>query len=116
MTLLLFLSGILLVVSGGVKMHSGARARLGPQPLTLLELLAGGLLCVGASMGLATALLWLVFIPLGPVLVVGSSLHFWSRMSEHRRRRDVTEARRLETYVKYLAQAGTDEDPPDQVR
>ena len=105
MTGLLVLTGLLLLVSGGVKLRSGERARLGVQPLTLLELLAAGLLCLGAAGGLGAASISLVLVPACTGLVIVSSVHFWSRLRAHRRRRELTEARRLETYVRYLAGA-----------
>ena len=105
MTGLLVLTGLLLLVSGGVKLRSGRRARLGAQPLTLLELLAAGVLCVGAAGGLGSAPISVVLVPVCTILVLVSSMHFWTRLSAHRTRRELTEARRLETYVKYLAGA-----------
>jgi len=110
---LLVLTGLLLLVSGAVKLRSGHRAGLGLQPLTLLELLSAGVLCLGAAAGLAAAPIAAVLVPMGTVLVVASSVHFWTRLSAHRRQREITEARRLETYVKYLSRAddGAAQDP-----
>lgn len=110
MTVLLVLTGAMLLVSGAVKVRSGARGRIGIQPLSLLELLCGFLWCGAAALGLGgtPTALWLV--PAGIFLVIASSVLFSTRMNAYLRRRAESEARRLEAYVKYLHAA---QEPPE---
>jgi uncharacterized membrane protein YqgA involved in biofilm formation len=106
MTALLFMTGVLLLVSGGVKVRSGLRAGLGVQPLTYLELLASVLWCIAAAAGLGTSGAGIWFVPAGVLLVLASSVLFSLRMTEYRRRRAESEGSRLENYVNYLSGTG----------
>lgn len=111
-TALLVLTGLLLLVSGAVKARAGLRAGLGIQLLTLVELAAALVWCGGAAVGAGTVGAGAFFVPVGVLLVLVSSAHFWTRMSAYRRERAQSEARRLENYVKYLAGAD-DVSQPD---
>jgi uncharacterized membrane protein YqgA involved in biofilm formation len=103
MTALLFMTGVLLLVSGGVKVRSGLRAGLGVQPLTYLELLASVLSCIAAAAGLGTSGAGIWVVPAGVLLVLVSSVLFSMRLTEYRRRRAESEGSRLENYVKYMS-------------
>jgi hypothetical protein len=103
MTALLFMTGVLLLVSGGVKVRSGLRAGMGVQPLTYLELLASVLWCFAAGAGLGTSPAGIWFVPAGVLLVLASSVLSSMRMTEYRRRRVESEGSRLESYVKHLS-------------
>jgi hypothetical protein len=103
MTALLVMTGVLLLVSGGVKVRSGLRAGLGVQPLTHLELLASVVWCFAAGGGLGASGAGIWFVPAGVLLVLASSVLFSLRMTEYRRRRAESEGSRLENYVNYLS-------------
>ena len=103
MTALLLMTSVLLLLSGAIKIRSGARAGPRIPILALLELLsgaAGGVVAV-AGFGASGAAPWLV--PWGVFLVVVSSTIFAVRLSAHGRHRAETEGGRLATYVKYLS-------------
>jgi len=100
---LLVLTAILLVLSGAFKLRAAARGGIGLHLLSVLELLAGvGLVVrmtappvpVEQGMGAAVGAV---------VLIVASSVHLARRLAGKRRLRGLTEARRLESYVKLQA-------------
>lgn len=105
MAALLLLTGALVALSGGIKLRAAHRVGLGAQPLSLLELFVGLALAVLAMAGPAAAGAARLMVPMGLVLVVASSLLFSARHREARRRRALTEGKRLEAYVKYLSRA-----------
>ncbi len=93
---------MLLLTSALVKLRTSSRAGLGLHLPSLLELLAAlcvGVLSVSGSLVGGTGL-WVVVGSV--VLVVGSSVHLGRVLTRRHRLRELTEARRLETYVRYL--------------
>jgi protein-S-isoprenylcysteine O-methyltransferase Ste14 len=109
--LLLVITGVLLLISGGVKARAATRAHMGVPLLSLLELFTGVAVSLLAMAGPAAAGAARLLVPLGVLLVVASSLIFSAQHRELRRRRSLTEAKRLESYVKYFSRA--DEIDPD---
>lgn len=97
------MTGVLLLVSGGVKIRAGARARMGVPLLSLLELFTGVAVGLLAMVGPAAVGAARLLVPLGVFLVVASSLVFSAQHREVRQRRARTEAKRLESYVKYFS-------------
>lgn len=100
---LLALTAVLLLVSGAVKLRAAARAKVGLHLFSLLEILAGALLFLvmmavplAGEQGLAVA-------TGATLLIVVSSVHLGSRLRHQRHLRDLTEGRRLESYVKYMS-------------
>lgn len=97
------LLAVLLVASALVKLRAGERAGLGLHLPSLLELLSAvciGLLVVSGSMTPRIGL-WAALVT--GTLVVGSSIHLSRRLAHQRRIRELTEGRRLETFVRYLS-------------
>jgi hypothetical protein len=105
---LLFSMALLMGVSGAVKARSSARLGLGSPVGALVELVAAvGLAFVAVSAGAGTRIgPWLAVG--GLILTLGSSVRHASRMREHRRRRDATEERRLEAYLRIRTSGGGD--------
>ena len=103
----LLMAGLLLV-SGLVKLRAGERAQLGLHLPSVLEALAA--LCIGglAVTGSVTPARGLWATACAALLVVGSSLHLWRRLAARRELRERTEARRLETFVRYLSESDSD--------
>jgi hypothetical protein len=100
---LLLLTGALVLLSGGIKLRAGRRVDLPVQPLSLLEVFVGLALCLLAMAGPAAAGAARLMVPMGVVLVIVSSLLFSARHREAQRRRALTEAKRLEAFVKYFS-------------
>jgi len=109
MTALLVLTALLLVVSGVIKLRAGGRAEIGLHPLSLIELVAGVGLMVRVIAGSVTAGQGMGAAVGAVVLIVVSSLHLGRRLAHKRRLRDLTEGRRLESFVKL--QAGIQDEP-----
>ncbi|MDA0329906.1 MAG: hypothetical protein O2958_12975 [Gemmatimonadetes bacterium] len=99
--LLLFLTGAMLAVSGGVKLKAMSKAGLGLAPLALLEMIAAVALA-GSSVSDTFAvpgMRWAV--PLGVLLLLVSSVSHALRLKQHRQRRAETEGGRLQNFLKY---------------
>ncbi len=111
MTPLLLLTSVLLVLSGLIKIRSGARTGRGLPVVALLEIAvavgAAGLAFSGPSAAGAAA--WVV--PAGVLLVVLSSASHVHHMSAHRRMREESLGDRLATHVKYPVGRGGESDP-----
>ena len=109
MSVLLFLTSAILLMSGALKVRSTARAGLGQTPLAPLEIVASLGLAISAlpGGGSAPTAPWAV---LGAFLLlfVSSTAHAF-RIKAHHERRSETEAGRLANYVKYMSSA--EEDP-----
>ncbi|NIN10318.1 MAG: hypothetical protein GTN62_03230 [Gemmatimonadales bacterium] len=105
MGLLLLLVGLLAAISGGLKLRQRVRSTLGLSRLAVAELVVGVLVVLGSGLGLSrTGAGWWVVIPT-LLLVFASSIHQGRRVVEHRKRRDRSEALRLELYLKSRDQA-----------
>lgn len=97
---LLFSVAVLLVVSGAVKARSASRLGLGSPILALTELLVAVMLAAVAVSGALGSVLgpWLAIGGVG--LVLGSSVRHALAVRDQRRRREASEARRLESYLR----------------
>lgn len=106
---LLFSVAVLLVVSGAVKARSASRLGLGPPILALTELFVAVILAAVAVSGAFGAVLgpWLAMA--GVALVLGSSVRHALAVRDKRRRRDASEARRLEVYLSVAQAQESDE-------
>ncbi|MDH5758982.1 MAG: hypothetical protein OEZ65_05285 [Gemmatimonadota bacterium] len=103
MTLLFFLAGFLLLVSGIVKVRGATRVGREFPVIPLAEALVGVVLpfwalatAPGPGFGLAVLLGALA-------LVLFSSAHHAAKIREATRRREDSEGARLQTYVKYYS-------------
>ena len=96
---LLFSVAVLLVASGAIKARSASRLGLGPPILALAELFVAVVLAAVAVSGALGGTLgpWLAVAGVGLVFV--SSGRQALAVRDRRRRREATEARRLETYL-----------------
>lgn len=117
---MLVATGLLLLGSAWAKWRAGTRMGTGVQPLTLLEILTGILALALSGAGPLGAGAARLLVPTGVLLLFVSSGVFFRRLRDERRRRALSESRRLEAFVKYLHQAqasdeeaGDDELPPD---
>lgn len=105
MGLLLLLVGLLAAISGGLKVRERVRSTLGLSRLAVAELVVGVLVVLGSGLGLSrTGVGWWVVTPT-LILVFVSSFHQGRRVVEHRKRREQSEALRLELYLKSHDQA-----------
>lgn len=106
---LLFSVAVLLVVSGAVKARAASRLGLGPPILALTELLLAVVLAGVAVSGALGAVLgpWLAMA--GLALMLGSSVRHALAVRDRRRRREASEARRLETYLRVARAQESDE-------
>jgi len=103
MIALLILTGVLMGVSGLVTIRTATRMNPGVPVLSLLEIVAGGVLVVVAMFARPTPDGGFRLVVGGvSVVVVLSVAQAW-RVAARRREREDSEARRLVTYVKYLA-------------
>lgn len=103
---LLFSMALLIGASGAVKARSSARLGVGVPIGVLAELFVGvGLAVVAVVAGTGAAIgPWLAVG--GLILTLASSVRHATRMREHRRRRDATEGRRLEAYLRIRTPGG----------
>lgn len=106
---LLFSVAVLLVVSGAVKARSASRLGLGPPILALTELFVALALAGVAVSGALGGVLgpWLAMA--GVALVLGSSVRHALAVRHQRRRREASEARRLEAYLRLARAQESDE-------
>ena len=111
MTPLLILTAILLAVSGAFKLRAAARAELGLHSFSLLELVAAVALMVLTMAASLSAEQGFGAVVAAVVLIVVSSWHLGKSLGRRRRLRGLTEGRRLETYVKYMADIPEDPGP-----
>ncbi len=112
MTALLGIAAVLLVGSSLLKLRAAERAKLGLHFPSILELLAG--LGIGASMLGGGPNVDIAFrLALGAVtLVLVSSVSMVLKLSVRRREGDESEGARLFTYVNYLSQQTSRDEPP----
>ncbi len=97
---MLFSVAVLLVLSGAVKARASVRLGLGTPIFSLLELLVAVILAglaMGATAGSAAGV-WLAAA--GVALLLGSSVHHAGVVRDRRRRREASEARRLEAFLR----------------
>lgn len=99
MTALLFMTAALLLASALVKLRSAARIGIGLHLFSILEFLMCLAVAAVAMGGVATPGAGFAFVGGAVVLSVASSVHLGVRMAAERRRREDSQARRLETYV-----------------
>lgn len=106
---LLFSVAVLLVVSGAVKARAASRLGLGPPILALIELFVALMLAAVAVSGVLGGVLgpWLAMA--GVALVLGSSVRHALAVRDQRRRREASEARRLESYLSVARARESDE-------
>jgi len=100
MGILLLLVGLLAVVSGALKLRTRGRARIGSSTLAGAEAVAGGLLVIGAGVGLARVrpIAWLT-VALVLVLIVASTSAHVRRTLRHSKCLEASEGRRLRSYL-----------------
>jgi hypothetical protein len=106
MGLLLFLVGLLALVSGALQLRPRMREALGTPPLALAEVVAGVLVVLGSAAGLSRTPVapWAVAITLS--LVVLAVVSQARRAARWRRSREISEAERLQSYVEFRAGKG----------
>lgn len=97
------LMAVLLLASGLAKLRAAGRTELGVHLPSLMEVAAGLVLGFLATAGDVAPRTGLWMSVGGGLLVVGSSWHLWRRMAHRRHLRDLTEGRRLETFVRYFS-------------
>ncbi|GMV05496.1 MAG: hypothetical protein AMXMBFR53_17740 [Gemmatimonadota bacterium] len=111
MVVLVAITALLLLVSGGVKMRAAARVGLGLPALAVLEILAGvGVLSQafvidlppGRGLGLVVG---------SVLLLVVSSVQVGRAVRRRQRLRTASEGARLANYVKYLSR---EDSPPNE--
>ena len=100
---LLVITGTLLAASGLIKVRSGLRAGVGVPGLAVVEILFGAGSGAIAIMGEPAVAVAGWFVPVGVGLVIVSSILFALKLGDARRRREVTEGKRLENFVKHLS-------------
>lgn len=101
------LTAILLFVSGGLKIRSSRRLGLGMGLMPLAEVVLGlvvGMAGMAATVGGVSLPRW--SIPIAVLLVLVSTGHHATRLSERRRRRAETEGGRLQTHLEYFSGDG----------
>ena len=100
----------MLLLSGGLKVRSTARAGLAQTPLAPLEVVAAIAIAIAALPGGGSAFTapWVVLGSFG-LLLVSSTVHAL-RIKAHHERRSATEDGRLANYVKYLSR--TEDEVP----
>ena len=108
MGLLLFLVGLLALVSGTLKLRGRMRATVGFSPFALSEVVAGALVVIGSGVGLSRTALapWVAGLTLA--VVFASAVDQARRAARLRRSREMSEAERLQSYVESRA-----DRPPD---
>lgn len=96
---LLFSVSVLLAASGAVKARASTRLGLGTPLLALGELLVAVVVAGLAVSGLVGRGMGLSLATVGVLLVVVSSVRHAVRVRDRRRRREASEAHRLEAYL-----------------
>ncbi len=99
MAVITLVTALLLLLSGGLKVRSGMRVGVGFSPLALVEVVAGLVFLVGAMPGVLSAGLPKWALPIGVLLVFGSTTEHWLRLRRRRRFREESEAGRLQAYL-----------------
>ncbi len=110
MGILLLLIGILSVASGAFKMRERVRSYFGSSSLAFAEIVGGSLIIIASGAGLSRLrpAAWTAVAVVLALIVVSSSAHA-RRAAKHRKRREQSEAARLETYVQ------SDAYPPTEI-
>jgi hypothetical protein len=104
MSFLVFIAAALLLISGLLKVRSGARVGVGFSPFAIGEVLAGAALGAGAGMGaLGMDVLPRWAVPFAVALLLFSTTEHGLRLRSHRKSRIETEGGRLAAHVKYLS-------------
>ena len=100
MGVLLFLLGLLAAASGGLKLRSRVRLRLGTSPLAVSETVIGVLTVLGTGVGLARMrpLAWAVVAVVLVLIGVSSIAHVRESM-RRRKWREASEAARLANHL-----------------
>ncbi|MEE8191434.1 MAG: hypothetical protein V3T74_01730 [Gemmatimonadales bacterium] len=108
MGLLLFLVGLLALVSGTLKLRQRMRATMGLSAFAVVEVVAGALVVIGSGVGLSRTALapWAVGLTLA--VVFASAADQARRAARLRRSQEMSEAERLQSYVEF--RAGQDPD------
>ncbi|MDX1645919.1 MAG: hypothetical protein R3304_02150 [Longimicrobiales bacterium] len=119
MTFLLFLTAVLMAVSGGLKLRSTARVGQGSSILAIVEMLLALALALLIFPGPLSGTPWAPWVVLfALVVIVVSSVEHAFRVRAYRRSRAESEGGRLATYVEHLSDADEDdgEEPPSEGR
>ena len=103
MGLLLFLVGLLALVSGTLKLRERMRATVGRSPLAVFEVVAGALVVIGSGVGLSRTPLapWAAGLTLA--VVFASAVDQARRAARLKRSREMSEEERLQSYVEFRA-------------
>ena len=112
MTALLVISAVLLVGSSLLKLRAAERAKIGLHVPSMLELLAGLGIAAWMVVGGPSVEVGFRLVLGAVVLVLVSSVHLGMKLSARQRERDGSEGARLFTYVKYLSQQSSEDEPP----
>lgn len=103
MAIITVVTALLLLLSGGLKVRSGMRVGVGFSPLAAVEVVAGLAFLVAAMPGLLQGGLPRWALPIGVVLVFGSTAEHMLRLRRRRRFREESEAGRLQAYLQVNA-------------
>jgi len=104
MSLLAFLTAVLLALSGLLKIRSGQRVGVGSSPMAMAEVVAGVALAVvstGTVFGALVPPRWAV--PASVLLLLVSTIEHGMRLRAQRLQRADSEGGRLVAHVKYLS-------------
>jgi uncharacterized membrane-anchored protein len=102
-TILLMIAGVMLAVSGVVKIHASGRVKLGVPVLAIIEVFAGLALSVMAFASPPTADAGFRMVVGAVILVLVSSGAMARKFSTQRKQLGDSEGVRLMTYVKYIS-------------
>ena len=100
---LLFMASVFLATSGALKARSAGKHGLGTPILPLVELAAAVAVAALATLVSAPATMGFAVIVASVVLVIGSSVQHWRKLSDLHRERERSEGSRLADYVRYLS-------------
>ncbi len=109
MRVFLFVVGLLAIASGGLKFRGRVMNTFGTSPIALGEVGLGVLSCVIALAVSGPVALHLVLAALTLVSVLAGAYHQSRLTAAFRRRRDLSEAHRLRSFVERPASS----EPPD---
>jgi hypothetical protein len=103
MGLLLFLVGLLAIVSGALKLRERMRTTLGASRLAPLEVIVGGSVVLGSGLGLSRTPVAPLVVAVTLGLVVASAVVQVRRAARLRKSREISEEERLQSYVEFRA-------------